>query len=259
MSRRSLLLIFVVFLTNLSINAQSLYPEDEQVRVDDAVSTFASPTPTPTPLPLRTLWRDIARDEKKLVTRPFHVTKSELKWIVPVALATGAVIATDRHTSAWVSRNGSLGPVAHKVSYAGSIYTTAGLSGGLYLIGRGTGNEHLRETGRLSLEALADVYLLNSGLKTVFHRSRPNFENGRGQFFDHGRSFPSGHAAQSWAVATVIAHQYHDRKWIKLAAYATAATISLARYAGRNHFLSDIFVGSALGYAAGTLVYNLHH
>jgi membrane-associated phospholipid phosphatase len=220
-----------------------------------------SPSASPSPLPSRTgnFVKDVGRDEKALVTKPFKVGKSELKWIIPLTLATGAVIATDRHTSAWVSRDGSLGPIAHKISWGGSLYTTGALSGGLYLLGRARGDDHLRETGRLSMEALVDAALLTEGLKYAFQRSRPNVDGGSGEFWEGGKSFPSGHASQSWAVATVIAHEYKNRKWVKIAAYAAAATISASRYAGRNHFLSDIVVGSALGYGTGLLVYRLHH
>ncbi|MBV9243103.1 MAG: phosphatase PAP2 family protein [Acidobacteria bacterium] len=218
-----------------------------------------SPSPSPSPSTTGNFIRDVGKDEKALVTKPFKMGKPELKWIIPLTLATGAVIAADRHTSGWVSRGGSLAPVAHKIRWGGSLYTTGGLSGGLYLLGRARGDDHLRETGRLSLEALADVALLTEGLKYAFQRSRPNVDGGSGEFWEGGKSFPSGHASQSWAVATVIAHEYKDHKWIKIAAYAAASAISASRYAGRSHFVSDIVVGSALGYGTGLLVYRMHH
>jgi hypothetical protein len=33
----------------------------------------------------------------------------------------------------------------------------------------------------------------------------------------------------------------------------------LSRFTGRNHFLSEILIGSAIGYATGRYVYHKHH
>lgn len=218
-----------------------------------------SQTPTPTPSLDSKFVKDVVKDEKKLLTNSFHPSRGELKWIIPLAVATAAVVATDRHTSAWVSRNGSLASVAHKVSWGGSVFTTFGMAGGMYLIGRSNDNYHLRETGRLGLEALAVNGMTTEALKLAFARSRPNMDNGSGEFWEGGRSFPSGHSSSAWALATIIAHEYKDRKWIKIAAYSAASAVSLSRYAGRNHFLSEVITGSALGYGTGVLVYRLHH
>jgi hypothetical protein len=38
-----------------------------------------------------------------------------------------------------------------------------------------------------------------------------------------------------------------------------ATAVSISRYTGRNHFLSDVLVGSALGYGIGRYVYKTHH
>src|SRR2546423_7709324 len=126
--------------------------------------------PSPSPTPRTNFLKDVGEDEKAIVTAPFHLKKAELKWIVPLTLATGGVIALDRHTSRAVSRNGSLGPISHKVSYAGSTYSLIGLTGGMYLIGRATGSSRLRETGRLSAEALVDTALVTEGLQDAFER-----------------------------------------------------------------------------------------
>ena len=41
--------------------------------------------------------------------------------------------------------------------------------------------------------------------------------------------------------------------------YGIAAAVSISRFTGRNHFLSDVLVGSALGYGIGRYVYKTHH
>jgi len=81
----------------------------------------------------------------------------------------------------------------------------------------------------------------------------------RSEFFDGGNSFPSGHSTQAWAVATVIANEYHDRRAVQIAAYGVATAVSVARFTGQKHYLSDVVVGSAMGYAIGKYVYSAHH
>jgi len=44
-----------------------------------------------------------------------------------------------------------------------------------------------------------------------------------------------------------------------VAAYAMASAVSVARFTGQKHYLSDVLAGSALGYGIGKYVYNTHH
>jgi membrane-associated phospholipid phosphatase len=60
-------------------------------------------------------------------------------------------------------------------------------------------------------------------------------------------------------MATVIANEYHDRRLVQIAAYGIAGAVSVARFTGHNHYLSDVLVGSALGYGIGRYVYHAHH
>jgi membrane-associated phospholipid phosphatase len=46
---------------------------------------------------------------------------------------------------------------------------------------------------------------------------------------------------------------------VKFGAYGLAATVSLSRFTGRKHFLSDVLVGSAMGYGIGRYVYHQRH
>ena len=123
-----------------------------------------------------------------------------------------------------------------------------------------THNDRLRETGLLGAEALIDSNLVARALKTVSQRQRPPVDNSSGEFFDGGSSFPSGHAVNAWSLATVIAQEYgHHRPLVRVGVYGVAAAISFSRYTGRNHFLSDALVGSAIGYGIGRYVYHKHH
>ncbi|MEJ7727890.1 MAG: phosphatase PAP2 family protein [Polyangiaceae bacterium] len=70
-----------------------------------------------------------------------------------------------------------------------------------------------------------------------------------------GWSFPSGHAAGSFAVATFVAlraRAYTDKPWVvALVMYVYAVLVALSRPVLGVHYPSDIVAGAALGSAIG--------
>ena len=215
-------------------------------------------TPSPTPRQERRFFTDILRDQRAIWISPLRLGRGDAKWLAPLGVSTLAFAATDQYT-------GRLGDsrvrisVSKDISQAGSLYSTGGLAAAFYLVGRAAGNARARETGRLGGEALIDSALVFSALKTVSQRPRPTIDDAHAEFFDGGRSFPSGHAASAWALATVIANEYHDRRAVQVAAYGLASAISVSRYTARKHFLSDVLVGSVIGYGIGRYVYKTRH
>lgn len=176
--------------------------------------------------------------------------------MAPLALGSMGLLLTDSHTSAWVAQNGTLPSISRKVSLGGTVYADAGAAGAFYLLGRAAHNAHARRTGVLMTEALVDTGAVTLTMKGVFGRERPNADQGRGLFFrEGGRSFPSGHSSSAWAAATVVAYQYKDHPWIKYGAFAAATLVGLSRYSGRDHFLSEVLIGSSIGYGVGRYVY----
>ena len=206
---------------------------------------------------------NILDDQRAIWTAPFHWRSADAKWLAPLGLSTAALIATDRRTSGELVEHGdnlNRLRISRDISRLGSLYSTGGLAGVLYLTGRATHSDRLRETGLLGAEALIDSSIVVSALKTASQRQRPPVDNSSGEFFDGGSSFPSGHAISTWSLATVIAQEYgHQRPLVQVGAYGLAAAVSLSRYTGRNHFLSDVLVGSAMGYGIGRYVYHKHH
>jgi membrane-associated phospholipid phosphatase len=231
-----------------------------------AAQTSPAPTPSPTQPPgssnsslEKHFISNIIQDQASIWTAPFRVDSHKAKWLLPFAAVTGGLIATDRQTSNWVGRRGGLPIISHDVSWFGKAYTTGGVAAAFYLAGRAFHNEKARETGLLAGEALIDTGIVTEGLKLVSRRARPNAGNERAEFFEGGSSFPSGHSSTVWAVATVIAYEYHKNPFIKYGAYAAATAVSMSRFSGRNHFLSDIVIGSAIGFGVGRFVYRNHH
>ena len=107
-------------------------------------------------------------------------------------------------------------------------------------------------TGYEGLEALTDSSIVVLALKAATNRQRPTSGDHDGAFWEGGKSFPSGHAATSFAFASVIAHRYPDKRWLKWSAYGLATGVSLVRLAGKRHFPSDTLVGATVGYITGT-------
>jgi membrane-associated phospholipid phosphatase len=221
---------------------------------DDKVAATATPSPSPA-----NYIKELIRDQKKIFESPRHIGRSEMKWIVPLAVTTAVLIESDRKTSSWVSPNGTLASASHLVSWGGNVFVATSFATGLYAWGKSHDDRRLQKTGKLSFEALVGTSLVIALTKNIAERTHPNADNGRGQFFQEGKSFPSGHSSDAWAVATVIGYEYHDRPIIKYAAFASAIAISLARYSGRSHFMSEVLVGSAIGYGTGRFVYSNHH
>src|SRR6266511_1548729 len=205
----------------------------------------------------------ILDDQRAIWTSPFHLHQSDAKWLAPLGLSTVALLATDRRTSGELVEHGdnlNRLRISKDISRLGALYSTAGAAALMYFAGRATHNDRLRETGLLSVEALIDSNIVASALKTASQRQRPPEDHSSGEFFDGGASFPSGHAISAWSLATVIAEEYgHHRPLVQVGAYGLATAVSLSRYTGRKHFLSDLLVGSAMGYGIGRYVYHKHH
>lgn len=236
-----------------------------------AVTTFAfaqggppAPAPQPatqaSPAPSleRQFFKNFLGDQRAIWTLPLHLHRHDARWLVPLGLSAAALATTDPY-SADLSERRTRTKVSRDVSYAGSPYGTAAIAGMFYLAGRATHNARARETGLLGAEAILDGYVVSIGLKAATQRPRPRESDGRGEFFEGGRSFPSGHAISAWALATVVAEEYKDHPVVRFGAYGFAAVVSAARYTGRSHFLSDVLVGSAVGYGIGRYVYHKHH
>jgi membrane-associated phospholipid phosphatase len=104
--------------------------------------------------------------------------------------------------------------------------------------------------------------LIVQPLKYGIGRSRPDKNRGSFDFHPFGgsASFPSGHATQAFAVATVIAEHY-DSLWIKLSAYGLASTVGYARLNKDEHWATDVLAGAAIGTFVGSVVvhFNQHH
>lgn len=200
---------------------------------------------------------DFVADQKRIWTSPSKIRLSDAPWLVPLAGVTAGLFVTDQQYSSSLSQNPTT--IKHYKSF--SNYAIAGLIGGgagMYLLSFPTHNERWRETGFLAGEAALNSLLTVEVLKYSLQRERPYQGSGSGAFFQGGTSFPSEHAAAAWSIAGVFAHEYPGTI-PSLFAYGAASAISFARINGRQHFPSDVLVGSVMGYLIAQNVYRHRH
>jgi membrane-associated phospholipid phosphatase len=87
---------------------------------------------------------------------------------------------------------------------------------------------------------------ITPALKELIGRERPNGGD--------ADAFPSNHATQAFAVASVIASHYDDRRWVKWAAYGLATGVGISRVYHGDHWTSDVLAGAAIGSLVGNTV-----
>ncbi|MHB8799600.1 MAG: phosphatase PAP2 family protein [Thermoanaerobaculia bacterium] len=146
---------------------------------------------------------------------------------------------------------GFVGEVVGELGGGGSIV----LLGGFYLagaIGKNTKAKNVCLDG-LVASLIADG-MVTPLVSTLVGRDRPTEERGAFSFHPfEGRSFPSGHATQAFAVASVIATSY-DQLWVKATAYGAATLTAYGRLRRGKHFLTDVVAGAAIGTLVGRSV-----
>ena len=258
---RPISLFFLSFTCVFGIGANA-QTDDQQSKPTTAADSSSSVDPEDA------LVRTFFRDEFRIWTSPFRKRSYEShafpKYVVPFALITGALIATDHLSSNILPNTPDQDLWSRRVSQVGSVYTLAGVTAATYLAGRFTDNARARETGVLGAEALAHTLIVTEVLKLATQRERPfdfrnNHSGGLG-FGQGGDSFPSGHASSSFALAAVFAYEYgRDHRWVPYASYGLASVVAASRISAEKHWLSDIFVGGTTGFLIGRFVYKSHH
>jgi membrane-associated phospholipid phosphatase len=203
------------------------------------------------------LAKEILIDQKHIWTSPAQLRFADADWLIPAAGITAGFLSTDSDISRHLSRNPTTISHYKTISTAG-VAALIGGAGGMWLASFPTHNQHWRETGFLAGEAAIDALVPVEIMKYSLSRSRPYQGDGTGPFFQGGTSFPSEHAGAAWAVAGVIAHEYPG-PLPKLLVYSLASLVTYSRVKGRQHFPTDVFVGSIIGNMVAQNVYARHH
>ncbi len=147
---------------------------------------------------------------------------------------------------------------ANKFEDFGAGYSF-GVLGAFYLDGLIVNNDRAKLVAEDGLTATLVSGGITDALKEALGRGRPTANRGTLDFFAYrgNVSFPSGHATQAFAVASVIAVHYGDNPWIDVASYGIASLVGMARIDHDAHFASDVLAGALIGTAVGPA--GLHH
>jgi membrane-associated phospholipid phosphatase len=250
-----LAIAFAIFIPRCAASPQTSVAEENSLPPSPKPEVQFSGQ-SPGPVDLKSLPRNLFADQKNFWSTPFHMIDADLQWTVPLAFAGAALVASDTAMEKHVPSNPTTVSHAVTASNAG-LAAMAGFGGGMFVLGHLYDNDEERETGLLSGEAGIDAFLDTEVFKYAFGRERPFTGSGKGHFFQGGTSFPSEHASISWAIASVIAHEYPG-PLTQLLAYGAAGGISAARIVGHQHFASDVVIGSALGWYLGRQVFRSH-
>jgi membrane-associated phospholipid phosphatase len=227
--------------------------------VQDARDRIYYPGDTEGVKPLtKKLVGNILLDQKELWTSPFHMHGNDAWWWLGFGGATAALIATDHRTSTVFENSKGQITWGNNLSDIGSSYTLLPLVAGFYSYGLFEDDPKAREVGVLGGEALLDSLIVVSVLKPIAGRNRPDAPNEKGEFFQGGASFPSGHAIAVWSLASVISYEYGHTKIVPIIACSLAAVVSLSRFAAQQHYASDLVAGGAMGWFIGRYVWKTH-
>ena len=131
--------------------------------------------------------------------------------------------------------------------YIGNTPEQVAASIGTYAFGRLFDKPKVAHLGMDLVQAQILSELLVEPIKFATRRTRPDNSN--------RRSFPSGHAAVTFATATVIERHLGWRK--SLLGYTIASYVAASRLHDNRHYLSDVVFGAAVGSIAGRTV--VHH
>jgi len=225
-----------------------------------------SSLPQPAPLPARIVsWKllvpNLLSDQERIWTFPARVAQGR-RWIpTAIILATAAgLVALDPTEASYFRRTRTFQDFNNIFTGNGTVVGTIVAPASLYVIGLIRKDSKMEQTALFAGEAAGDAEILTTVLKDATKRVRPagfpasgnlydSWFESRGSFLRGNGSFPSGHTIAAFSVATVVARRYGNHRWVPYAAYGMAALVGFSRLSLSAHFLSDVFLGGALGYS----------
>ena len=226
----------------------------------------ASPDPQPAtvaerPVSWKLLLPNLIADQERMWTFPAKLVQGQS--LIPTSAVLGAtagLLALDPAEAAYFHRSSTFQSFNNFFNSNATIMGTIAAPVSLYAFGLIRKDAKMQRTALFAGEAVADAEILTTVLKDATKRVRPAgiaagrnysdswFDSG-GSFLRGNGSFPSGHTIAAFSVATVIARRYGNHRWVPYAAYGLAAVVGFSRLSLSAHFLSDVFMGGALGYS----------
>lgn len=172
------------------------------------------------------------------------VCRESLMPLLVTAGAAGAGAFFDDNVQRYFSAERRAKWLGDSGDQLGKPYVIAPLGLALYGIGRLDHHQRFRDATYDVAEVTLVEATYSTLLKNVTRRERPNGAN--------KLSFPSGHAYNAFAWATVGAHYYGWK--LGVPGYALASFIGVSRMEKNAHHLSDVIAAAGLGYLTAEAV-----
>jgi membrane-associated phospholipid phosphatase len=250
--------------------AQTTEPDQTPTTGSPPDTSPQTPSSSPTSQPIaavdrpvswKLLFPNLLHDQERIWSFPGRLVQGQV-WIPTVAMlgATAGLGALDPTEAAYFHRTSSFNGFNNIFTGNATVVGTILAPASLYVVGRIRRDSKMERTALLAGEAVADAEIVTTLLKDATKRVRPasiptggNYSDSwfesSGSFIRGNGSFPSGHTIAAFSVATVVARRYGNRRWVPYVAYGMAALVGFSRLSLSAHFLSDVFVGGALGYS----------
>ncbi|MBT4868421.1 MAG: phosphatase PAP2 family protein, partial [Planctomycetaceae bacterium] len=151
---------------------------------------------------------------------------------------------TARHPERWGQGSKTLGNLGEVQYHVAAMLV-------LYGVSVKRGDDELHDFSSALISAYTINGLSTLAMKGIANTSRPSDDWNGGAF-----GFPSFHSSSSFTIAAVVDEYYGPKAG--LPAYALAGLISWSRLDERDHDLSDVVFGAALGYVIGHAVAGQH-
>ena len=254
-SQHTFLAIVVVLITSGLSHAQSIDwpPETEAASARSifspsslaALDTDAVLAQQPAPVPPTPRHTGITAMTKHLVTNfKYLPAKENLYWAVAGGGLALAAHPFDDNVNHALVGNHTAESFFKAGEILGELGTLLGSASAVYAVGRIGDKPKVSHLGMDLIEALAMSEALTQTLKYSTRRARPD---GSGN-----NSFPSGHAADTFAFATAL--ERHLNWKYSVPAYIFSSYVAVSRLPANRHWLSDAVFGSAVGIIAGRTV-----
>ena len=198
----------------------------------------AGPPPTPRHTGIRTLTRHLVTNFRYLPSM------ENLFW---VGAGSGLALAAhpfDDDVNRTLVGNNTAENIFKAGESVGELGTLLGSASVVYAVGRIKDEPRVSHLGMDLIEALAMSEALTQTLKYTTRRERPDGSS--------RNSFPSGHAADTFAFATALERHLNWR--YSIIGYTLASYVAISRLPANRHWLSDAVFGSAVGIVAGRTV-----
>jgi len=199
----------------------------------------APPKPTPRHTGVHQLAKELVADFRYLPS------KENLYWAAAGGgLAAAVHPADDNVNQAFLDASSGVKDFFKPGAVLGQFPTLFAAAATVYIVGRAGDKPRVSHTGMDLIRALLVSEAMVETLKYTTRRERPDGSS--------KNSFPSGHAADTFAFATAL-ERHLNWKFV-VPAYVFSSYVAMSRLPANRHWLSDVVFGSAVGIISGRTV-----